>query len=300
MKLSTTSALTSASLLALTSAQSAITCKSGAHVIVARASNEPAGFGILKRVADNITAQIPDSDSIAVPYPAKITNPAYGDSVIQGVSNMTQLVKSYGEKCPDGKMVLLGYSQGAQVVGDTLIGGDYSQFKNLDQGPGVEQKLIDQVAAVVLMGDPVNIAGEKFLVGNSTHNGTFPRDNAADWVKTGLAGRLRSYCDANDTYCDSGKSLAVHLSYVQVYGKEAVKFVVEKFNAAGGNGSSNGSAQATGTATAGGADVSSTSGVVRVASTPPPVAAAASINSGAMSYVMTAVLGSALVITLSL
>lgn len=35
---------------------------------------------------------------------------------------MMTLIESYAQACPDGKIVLMGYSQGAQVVADTLLG----------------------------------------------------------------------------------------------------------------------------------------------------------------------------------
>jgi len=40
-----------------------------------------------------------------------------------------------------------------------------------------------------------------------------------------------SYCNANDTYCDSGNSLAVHLGYVQQDGGDAVNFVLSQYRA---------------------------------------------------------------------
>lgn len=54
----------------------------------------------------------------------------------------------------------------------------------------------------------------------------FPRTNTAacDAVKS----RMVSFCNANDTFCDSGNSLEVHLSYVQDNGTAAVDFVVQK------------------------------------------------------------------------
>lgn len=99
--------------VACVAAQSNVTCQSGVHIIVARASLEPVGFGtLLGPVKDMILAQIPHSDAIAVPYPATITgDPPYPTSEEEGVGNMTQLVKQYGDACPNNKMVLMGYSQ---------------------------------------------------------------------------------------------------------------------------------------------------------------------------------------------
>lgn len=95
-----------------TSQANATVCVSGAHIIVARASLEVPGYGILVTVKDEILARIPDSNSIAVPYPAQIAGPpAYFVSEPEGVGNLTQLVTQYYDACPTGKMVLMGYSQ---------------------------------------------------------------------------------------------------------------------------------------------------------------------------------------------
>lgn len=53
-----------------------------------------------------------------------------------------------------------------------------------------------------------------------------------------------SYCNANDTFCDSGDSIAVHLSYVQNNGTAATNFIVSQAKsdaggASGGNGNGN-------------------------------------------------------------
>lgn len=53
-----------------------------------------------------------------------------------------------------------------------------------------------------------------------------------------------SYCNSNDTFCDSGDSIAVHLSYVQDNGTAAMNFVVSQAKsdaggASGGNGNGN-------------------------------------------------------------
>lgn len=59
-----------------------------------------------------------------------------------------------------------------------------------------------------------------------------------------------SFCNANDTFCDSGQNLTVHLSYVQDNGTSAVNFITEKVKAGSGSGgSSNSSGSTTGSGT---------------------------------------------------
>lgn len=55
-----------------------------------------------------------------------------------------------------------------------------------------------------------------------------------------------SFCNANDTFCDSGQNLTVHLSYVQDNGTSAVNFITEKVKAGSGSGSSNSSSSGSG------------------------------------------------------
>lgn len=46
-----------------------------------------------------------------------------------------------------------------------------------------------------------------------------------------MTSRMVSFCNSNDTFCDSGSSLQVHLSYVQDNGTAALDFVVGKAKA---------------------------------------------------------------------
>ncbi|KAF2756878.1 cutinase, partial [Pseudovirgaria hyperparasitica] len=196
------------------------------YVIVARASGEKPGYGILGPVKDEILSRVPDSTATAVSYPATITDPPYTESEPEGVGNMTELVKAYGDACPDGRMVLMGYSQGAQVVGDVLLGNKIDFFPITQP---IDEKYRNQVTAAILMGDPTFVKNEPVNVGNATNVSTFPRPNN-DWEELGLVGRVQSYCDARDYFCDRGDSVEIHVSYIGEYGTTAADYVVGKFN----------------------------------------------------------------------
>lgn len=64
-----------------------------------------------------------------------------------------------------------------------------------------------------------------------------------------LGSRIRSYCDAGDPFCDLGEHFngTAHKKYIQNYGDEVAKFVVDKYK--NGATSSNG-ASATASSTA--------------------------------------------------
>lgn len=90
------------------------TCATGVHMIVARASTEAPGQGIIGAVATQVQQTVPGSDSEAVDYPATLTD--YQASEASGVAAMMKLIQSYAERCPNSKIALLGYSQVSKLL----------------------------------------------------------------------------------------------------------------------------------------------------------------------------------------
>lgn len=101
---------------------SSSTCVNGnaVHMIIARASLENPGPGIIGGVATQVVQQLPGSDIVSVDYPATLDN--YQTSEAAGVAAMTKLLTDYAARCPSSKIVMMGYSQGAQVAADVLCG----------------------------------------------------------------------------------------------------------------------------------------------------------------------------------
>jgi hypothetical protein len=91
------------------SSEANTTCATGVHIIVARASTEPPGEGIIGAVATKVQQAVPGSDSEAVDYPATLTN--YSISEPSGVAAMQTLIQNYVARCPSSKIALMGYSQ---------------------------------------------------------------------------------------------------------------------------------------------------------------------------------------------
>lgn len=79
------------------------------HIIVARASTEPVGSGIIGTVASVVQNRAFGADVEALEYPALLDPYVYSQT--QGVAALTLLIQNYAERCPETKMVLLGYSQ---------------------------------------------------------------------------------------------------------------------------------------------------------------------------------------------
>ncbi|KAF4995905.1 hypothetical protein FGRMN_4862 [Fusarium graminum] len=202
------------------------TCASGAHIIVVRGSLEPQGPGIIGTVAQQIMTRIPDSDVMSLLYPA-IYEP-YKPSQTAGVGALALAIWQYAAFCPDTKMVLLGFSQGAHVIADVVCGTSSVGFPVTEpQPPSISNK----IAAIVLMGDPSTTRGQSFHIGSSNGNGIFPRSRPEGCQC--VADKMVSFCDAEDPFCEAGgHDLRTHMGYVTTYGHYAADFAVSMFHGA--------------------------------------------------------------------
>ncbi|KAL8946731.1 MAG: hypothetical protein Q9222_006915 [Ikaeria aurantiellina] len=111
-------------------------CPKGAYIIGIRGfpgdeADDVPRFGALKPIIDALMEKIPGSESVAINYPAKgITIGAdekptynmldYWPSVYKGLNGLERALMDV--PCLETPVVLLGYSQGAEVVGDGLCG----------------------------------------------------------------------------------------------------------------------------------------------------------------------------------
>jgi acetylxylan esterase len=192
-------------------------------VITARASTERPGEGITGSLVTRIVNSGNQTVSReSVDYPATLSN--YARSSGQGVAALTEQLTEQVRQCPDQKIVLAGYSQGAHVVLDVLGGGGGGVLGRATAP--IDADIAAHVAAVVTFGDPRHVVGQAFDVGTSTRDGRFPRSAAQLRVLAGFADRIRSFCDSGDTFCDSGASTAVHLTYLNRYRTDATEFVL--------------------------------------------------------------------------
>lgn len=219
-----------------------------AHVIVARASTEPLGYGIIGAVKDLVIEALPGSNAEYVVYPATLTD--YFDSEGAGVLGMKALIEAYLAKNCAEPLVLMGYSQGAHVTADFLSGQSVNGFPfNASLTEPASEEVFRNLAAVTIMGDPsINITDNAFHVGNSTRSGLFARFANSSSVLNGIESNIQSYCDALDPYCASAgnfDNISVHTGYVQEYGRDAADFVVQKIKDWHGNNETSGSGNGT-------------------------------------------------------
>jgi len=195
------------------------------HIITARASTEAPGEGITGALIDQIIADSNQSITRAsVSYPATLNN--YANSSAQGVSALKTQLTNQVQSCPGQKIVLAGYSQGAHVILDVLGGGGGGSLGATT--PPIGAAIASHVVAAVSFGDPRHVVNQAFDLGTSRRNGLFPRSAAQLQVLGGFAPKIEAFCDANDTFCDSGFSTNVHLTYLNRYQNAAASFVLGK------------------------------------------------------------------------
>jgi hypothetical protein len=192
-------------------------------IITARASTEAPGEGVSGALVTQIVNASRQTVSRAsVDYPATLTN--YASSSARGVRALTQQLTQQVQSCPSQKIVLVGYSQGAHVVGDVLGGGGGGSLGATT--PPISTAIGDHVAAVIQFGDPRHVINQPFDAGTSQRNGLFPRSAAQLQALGHYASRITSYCDSGDTFCDSGNSVQVHLTYLNRYQDAASQLVL--------------------------------------------------------------------------
>jgi hypothetical protein len=218
---------TMAASLTLAPQAQAVTSTSGCpqvEVTTARGQGEAAGTNgsILGPIATAIQKQLPQTVSIyPLPYDA-------GQDVIassnRGITLLTQHLVSERQTCPNTKFVVLGFSLGAIVVGETFAPSTrYPGITTLALPTSVDPK----VAAVIVFGDGrFNAAGHEaagtFIPGVS---GQHPRPATA-FARFG--DHVRDVCNVKDAICQavdpSQTDPAAHQDYVK-YSDAAAYYV---------------------------------------------------------------------------
>lgn len=169
---------------------------------------------------------------VGLKYPAKINIFDYAASRDEGVRNLRDELNSLASRCSGSRTVLMGYSQGAHVIGNVLAGA-YATG-------GLSSTARSRIAAVVFFGDPTFRMGESYNHGTFNSNGIFARPENQ---LSNFASRMWSYCDRGDVVCsppDTGQY--VHESYTTAWHRDrAVAFIEGKLwvsgSPSGGGGS---------------------------------------------------------------
>jgi cutinase len=179
------------------------------EVIFARGTNEPPGMG---RVGDAFVDSLRQQTNgmniatYAVDYPASKLQLHGGD----GANDTIKRIKDTVAKCPNTKIVLGGYSQGASVmdiVAGVPIGG-------INWGNALPPEYANNIAAVATFGDIADRAG-----------GSLPTQSAM------LGSKAIDLCNPSDPICHAGQGneWSGHTEgYVPVYTTQAAAFVASK------------------------------------------------------------------------
>jgi cutinase len=170
-----------------------------AEVVFARGTGEPVGPGGPGRAFfDSLTAQLPGKSVNLYPvnYPS---TPDYVNSARAGADDAVAHVQGTVAACPNTKIVLGGYSQGAGVM-------DMTSHR-------LSPQAANHVAAVALFGNPQS------RYAKSLSDSQIPAIDARYSAKT------IDICLPDDEICAEGGSIIAHLGYVPVATDQAATFV---------------------------------------------------------------------------
>ncbi|MDR3661963.1 MAG: cutinase family protein [Mycobacterium sp.] len=194
------------------------------QVVFARGTMEPPGVGRAGQAfVDSLTARAAPRavDVYAVNYPASLDFATAAD----GVVDATNKVQSTASNCPDTKIVLGGYSQGAAVAAyiteDAIPAG-------VTLPPGISgpmpASVSNHVAAVALFGKPSS--GFLQMVYN---------DAPPITVGSRYASKTIDLCIPQDPICaPAGTDNAAHVEYADNgMADQAAQFVVDKLGYSG-------------------------------------------------------------------
>lgn len=178
-----------------TAPASAAAC-SDLDFVDARGTGEPGTLGLI--VGDPLYTALKKHisgksiSSYAVNYPASLES----GSASKGNADLVKHVTDQAAACPNQKFILGGYSQGANVVDNSigissdgaLVGGKIVAT--------IPAAIEPRVAAVLLFGNPIRAIGRSVT-------GTYQA-------------RTKDYCANGDPVCQSGgTNVGAHLSYTQ-------------------------------------------------------------------------------------
>jgi cutinase len=173
-----------------------------AEVVFARGTGEPVGpGGPGQAFTDSLTAQLPGKAVSLYPVDYPATN-NYVDSARAGAADAVAHVQATAANCPNTKIVLGGYSQGAGVMDMT--------------SQQLSPQVANHVAAVALFGNPQSSYAKQLS------------DNQIPAINPSYRGRTIDICLPDDEICAEGGNIIAHLGYVPDATNEAATFVASR------------------------------------------------------------------------
>jgi cutinase len=167
---------------------------SDVEVVAARGTFEPGTLGFI--VGDPVLSALQKKatgkslSSYKVNYPADLSP----TSAAQGNMDLVNHVKSQAAACPNQKFVLVGYSQGANVVDNSIGISSAGAVVGSPIVATLPAAVEPKVSAVLLFGNPIRALGKSVT-------GTYQS-------------RTLDICAKGDPVCESGGGdVGAHLSY---------------------------------------------------------------------------------------
>jgi cutinase len=193
------------------------------EVVFARGTFEPPGVGLTGQAfVDSLRAQAGGKsvDVYPVNYPASLDFQTAADGFIDASNK----VRDMAANCPNTKMVLGGYSQGAAVVGYLTEDAVPAGFATPTGIAPMPAGVADHVAAVALFGKP----STGFLNG-------IDRDAPPITIGHLYSGKTVDLCVPEDPICSpSGNDNGAHVLYsVNGMAGQAADFVARRFASTG-------------------------------------------------------------------
>ncbi|MET7475686.1 cutinase family protein [Streptomyces sp. NPDC005648] len=182
-------------------AASAATC-SDIDVVAARGTFEPGTLGAI--VGDPVYSALQQKltgrnlSSYRVNYPADLSL----TSAAQGNADLVNHVAGQAAACPNQRFILVGYSQGANVVDNSIGISSDGAVVGSPIVATIPAALAPRVAAVLLFGNPIRALGRSVT-------GTYQS-------------RTIDFCAQGDPICENGGGdVLAHLSYTSDAGAAA-------------------------------------------------------------------------------
>lgn len=170
------------------------------EVVFARGTNEPPGVGgigegFVKALRSQAGAK--SVNVYAVRYPASTDFP----TAVDGINDASRHIQSMAVNCPETKMVLGGFSQGAAVTGFVTANVVPEGAPTTGVSGPMPPDVADKVAAVALFGKPstrfMSLIGSPSVV-----------------VGPLYSAKTIDLCAEGDPICSDGENGAAHGSYV--------------------------------------------------------------------------------------
>jgi cutinase len=169
------------------------------QVVFARGTGEAPGVGPTGQAfADNLRSRIGgrSMDVYAVNYPAS----DQWDTGLDGIKDAGNHILNTASSCPQTKMVLGGYSQGAAVMGFATSNAVPDGIDPATVPKPLDPSVANHVAAVVLFGMPnvraMNFLGEPPVV-----------------IGPAYAAKTIKVCAVEDPVCSDGMNFSAHNTY---------------------------------------------------------------------------------------